>query len=462
MTLKLHDTLARKKRDFEPADPERVTLYVCGPTVYNNAHIGNARPPVVFDTLFRLLRRIYGADHVVYARNITDVDDKIIAASEKTGKSCAEIAEIYTDIYRRDMRALNVIDPTMEPTATGHMPEMIGMIRKLKKSGFAYESKKHVLFDINKYEAYGKLSRRDRDAMVAGARVEVAPYKRDPADFVLWKPAKEGEPSWSSQWGDGRPGWHLECSAMIEANLGETIDIHGGGADLVFPHHENELAQSACAHGGSPLARYWMHNGFLNIESEKMSKSLGNVMLVSDLLNEWPGEVMRWALLSAHYRQPLDWTRDLLEQSRSSVDRAYQALRKLEGVEPEAGVTAEGVTQALEDDLNTPKAFAEVARLINAANKARTDADKAEAKARLIDAGDQLGILQSAPEDWFKGADDTGEGLSAEEIEAQIEARKQARANRDFAEADRIRDALADQGVVLEDGADGTIWRREA
>lgn len=458
-TLKLHDTLARAKRPFEPADPQRVTLYVCGPTVYNNAHIGNARPPVVFDVLFRLLRREYGADHVVYARNITDVDDKIIAAAARTGKSCDEIADLYTGIYRADMRALNVIDPTLEPTATGHMAAMIALIEQLMKAGCAYEGKGHVLFDISKSDKYGALSRRDRDSMIAGARVEVAPYKKDPADFVLWKPAKPDEPAWDSPWGRGRPGWHLECSAMIEANLGDTIDIHGGGADLVFPHHENELAQSVCAHDGAPLARYWLHNGFLNIESEKMSKSLGNVRLVSALLETWPGEVMRWALLSAHYRQPLDWTQDLLEQSWTSLDRAYQALRRLSDIEPAEGVISHGVRAALADDLNTPKAFAELAQLVSKANKAETDDDKAGAKARLLDAGEQLGVLQHDPEDWFKGASGDA-ALSGDEIEAQIAARKQARADRNFAEADRIRDALAEQGVVLEDMAGGTSWRR--
>jgi len=459
MTLTIHDTLAREKRPFEPADPARVTLYVCGPTVYNNPHIGNARPAVVFDVLFRLLRRLYGEDSVVYARNITDVDDKIIERARETGQSCDEITRTYAGVYREDMRALNVLDPTLEPTATGHMAAMIALIRRLKRKGCAYAAKKHVLFDVNAFEAYGALSRRDRDAMIAGARVEVAPYKRDPADFVLWKPAKPDEPSWDSPWGRGRPGWHTECSAMIEENLGETIDIHGGGADLVFPHHENEIAQSACAHAGAPLARYWMHNGFVNVDAEKMSKSLGNVKLVSELRERWPDETLRWALLSAHYRQPLDWTRDLLEQSKASLERAYQALRRLNGVEAAEGVRADGVRAALEDDLNTPKAFAELAQLVQAANKADVPAERAEAKSRLLDAGAQLGLLLRDPEDWFKRAGD--EGPEAAEIEAQIAAREAARAERDFAEADRIRDTLADQGVVLEDGPDGTSWRRE-
>ncbi len=458
MALMLHDTLAREKRPFTPADPARVTLYVCGPTVYNYAHIGNARPPVVFDVLHRLLRRSYGEDAVAYARNITDIDDKIIEAAKAGDGDWRAITKKFTQIYRDDTAALNVLPPSLEPHATEHIEGMIAMIARLVSEGHAYAAEGHVLFDVGSFAEYGELSRRDREAMVAGARVEIAPYKRDAADFVLWKPAKEGEPAWDSPWGAGRPGWHLECSAMIEAHLGQTIDIHAGGQDLVFPHHENEIAQSRCAHGGAPLARYWLHNGFLSMDAEKMSKSLGNVKLIHDLLKDWDGEVLRWALLSAHYRQPLDWNLSLLEQSKASLDRAYQALRGLGDVALAPDVEADAVLAALEDDLNTPKAFAELAALVNAANKAEGAEDRAEAKARLLDAGASLGVLQNDAESWFTG--EAGEGPSAEEIETLIADRAAAKKGKDFASADQIRDELAAQGVILEDGPQGTSWKR--
>ncbi len=457
MPLRFTDTMAREKREFTPADPKRVTMYACGPTVYSYAHIGNARPAVAFDVLFRLLRRTYGEGAVVYARNLTDIDDKIIAASKETGEDWRAITERFAQIYRDDTAALNVLPVTHEPLATAHIPDMVALIGRLIESGHAYAAEGHVLFSVTAFDGYGGLSRRNRDDMIAGARVEVAPYKKDPADFVLWKPAKPGEPAWDSPWGQGRPGWHLECSAMIETVLGETIDIHAGGQDLIFPHHENEIAQSCCAHGGAPLARVWLHNGFLSMDAEKMSKSLGNVKLVHELLEHWDGEVLRWALLSAHYRQPLDWTDALLEQSRTALDRAYTALRRLKDVTPAGGVTADGVIAALEDDLNTPQAFAEFAALVGAANTASGD-EMAAAKARLLDAGAALGLLQRDAEAWFTGGD--GDGPAAEEIEALIQKRKDARAAKDFAEADRIRDDLADKGVILEDGPGGTSWKR--
>jgi cysteinyl-tRNA synthetase len=465
MGIRLYDTMARAKRDFTPADPNRVTMYVCGPTVYSFAHIGNARPPVVFDVLFRLLRRTYGADHVVYARNLTDIDDKIIAAANETGEDWRDLTRRFAEIYRDDTRALNVLGVNREPLATEHIPHMMSLAERLIAAGFAYAAEGHVLFAVAAFDEYGELSGRDRDAMEAGARVEVAPYKNDPADFVLWKPAKPGEPSWSSPWGRGRPGWHLECSAMIETVLGETIDIHGGGQDLIFPHHENEVAQSRCAHGGAALARYWIHNGFLSMDAEKMSKSLGNVKLAHELLQTWNGETLRWALLSAHYRQPLDWTDALLEQSKASLDRAYTALRRLDEVEPAPGVRADRVNAAIEDDLNTPLAFAELAQLVTAANTAQGETAMAEAKGRLLDAGAVLGLLQQEPEEWFtgvwaKGGVDAADNLSADQIEDLIGKRQEARARKDFAEADRIRGALADKGVVLEDGPQGTSWKR--
>ncbi|MCG8443583.1 MAG: cysteine--tRNA ligase [Caulobacterales bacterium] len=459
MPLVLHDTAARDKRAFAPADPKRVTLYACGPTVYNYAHIGNARPAVVVDVLYRLLRRAYGADHVIYSRNFTDVDDKIIAAAAETGEPITAITERFTAIYRADMGALGVLTPTLEPTATSHIEEMIALAERLVANGAAYEAEGHVLFHVPAFDDYGALSGRSRDDQIAGARVEVAPYKKDPADFVLWKPAADDEPGWMSPWGRGRPGWHLECSAMIEAGLGETIDIHAGGQDLVFPHHENERAQSACVHGGAPLARFWVHNGFLTMDAEKMSKSLGNVRLVHDLLETYPGEVLRWALLSAHYRQPLDWTDDLLRQARATLDGWYQALRRLKDVEAEAGEPPAAVVAALEDDLNTPRAFAEMSALANKANKAGDPSEQSRLKGALLAAGALVGLLQVEAETWFQGAAGEG-GLDAGAIEAQLAARQEARKAKNFAEADRIRDELAAAGVMIEDGPGGSTWRR--
>jgi cysteinyl-tRNA synthetase len=458
MTIRLYDTMTRSKRDFVPADPSRVTMYVCGPTVYSYAHIGNGRSAVAFDLLFRLLRATYGEGHVVYARNITDVDDRIIESSLKTGEPIEAITEKFARIYREDMGALGVLAPTMEPTATGHIDPMISLVRMLIARGYAYKADGNVVFDVPAFSRYGELSKRAREDQLAGARVEVESWKRHPADFVLWKPSPEGEPGWESPWGRGRPGWHLECSAMIETVLGRTIDIHGGGLDLIFPHHENEIAQSSCAHDGAPLARYWLHNGFLTMDSEKMSKSLGNVALVHDLLKTWPGEVLRLALLSGHYRAPMDWTDELLRQSKATLDGWYRALSRMGGLAPTGEGLARGVRAALEDDLNTPLAYAAVSAIVAEANKEEDLAKLAGLKAALLDAGALLGVLQTDPEAWFHNA--AGDGPSAEEIEAQLAARQAARKARNFREADRIRDALAAQGVVIEDGPKGSTWRR--
>jgi len=433
----LHDTLSREKRAFRPADPKRITMYVCGPTVYGRAHIGNARPAVVFDTLARLIRHEFGEDSLVYARNVTDVDDKIIAAAEKEGVDPAVITERYERFYLEDMGALGVRPPTVAPHATQEIGPMIAMIERLIALGNAYEAEGHVLFSVPSDPDYGVLSRRDRDAMVAGARVEVAPYKRDPADFVLWKPSGEDVIGWDSPWGRGRPGWHIECSAMIRSHLGETIDIHGGGLDLIFPHHENEIAQSRCAHDGAPLARYWVHNGFVDMGSEKMSKSLGNIVTPAELLEQGHrGETLRLALLSAHYRQPLSWTEDVVGQAKTNLDRLYRNAGDVEAREPDLGVV-----EALSDDLNTPLA---VTRLM-----ALEDPGALRASAAL------LGLLQVSPDEWFKGGGDEGA------IEARIAERAAAKKNRDFAAADRIRDELKAKGIVLEDGPAGTTWRRE-
>ena len=456
MTLHLFNTMGRTKEAFVPADEKRVTMYVCGPTVYSYAHIGNARPAVVFDVLFRVLRHDFGEDHVVYARNITDVDDKINKAAAELGQPISAITEKYTKIYREDAAALNVLPPSLEPTVTGHISDIINMIAKLVDDGHAYEADGHVLFDVKSYADYGKLSGRSLDDMIAGARVEVAPYKRNAHDFVLWKPSKEQEPSWESPFGAGRPGWHIECSAMTEANLGKTIDIHGGGADLQFPHHENEIAQSTCAHGGQLYVRYWLHNGFLAMSGEKMSKSLGNVALIHDLVKDWPGEVLRFALISGHYRAPLDFTDDLLKQAKTTLDRHYNALRRLADVEAANTPDITGVLAALHDDLNTPGALAELSALSTAANTAETDQDKAQAKANLLAAGQLLGLLTADPEAWAKG-----DGDEAAEIDALVAARVEARAAKNWAEADRIRDELAVQGVEIMDGPEGSSWRRK-
>ncbi|MDJ0759807.1 MAG: cysteine--tRNA ligase [Woeseiaceae bacterium] len=459
MTIKLHDTLKGKKVDFVPLQDGEVTMYLCGPTVYNYAHIGNARPAVVFDLLARVLRRRYT---VTFARNFTDVDDKINAASLESGEPISAITEKFSRIYNEDMAALGVLPPDVEPRATQHIGEMVAMIETLVDKGFAYESEGHVLFDVSSYEHYGALSRRSLREMIAGARVEVADYKKNAHDFVLWKPSTPELPGWDSPWGRGRPGWHIECSAMAEKHLGETIDIHAGGQDLVFPHHENEIAQSQCAHDGAPFARYWLHNGFLSIDHEKMSKSLGNVKLVHDLVETVPGEVIRLALLGAHYRQPLDWSQETMESARRMLDRLYGAVRGIEvtGEERAAAEPPDALVAALEDDLNTPRAMAEFFGLARELNKADDEPRKRSLAAQMYASGDLMGLLQSDPDAWFAGQDDSG--LSAERIEALIDERTAARADRNFARADEIRNELGEAGVQIEDGPGGTTWRRSS
>jgi cysteinyl-tRNA synthetase len=469
MTLHIHDTLRREKVAFTPLDPSRVTLYVCGPTVYSYAHIGNARPAVVFDVLFRLLRRLYGEGEVVYARNITDVDDKIAAAAEREGVDISAITTKFTAVYEADMAALGVLKPTLEPRATAHLPQMVEMISTLVARGHAYVAGGDVLFDVSSFPAYGALSGRTLADLQAGARVEVAAYKRHPADFTLWKPSKPGEPVWDSPWGPGRPGWHIECSAMIEAELGFPVDIHGGGHDLIFPHHENEIAQGVCAASGDVgYARYWMHNGFLTLEAEKMSKSLGNVLLVHDLVQRAPGEVVRYALLSAHYRAPLDWTGELLDQSREALDRLYRVIqdsrRAGRPASPlEADTLTKGVVSALNDDLNTPKAIAELFELAKQLRLAIMSKDLESSfslEHALVEAGGLLGLLQTDPDAWFKGGAD--EELSGR-VEALITQRAEARKSKDWSEADRLREALAALNVEVLDGPGGAAsWRLKA
>ncbi len=457
MSIKLYDTGRGRKVPFEPLRDGEVTMYLCGPTVYNYAHIGNARPAVVFDLLARVLRRRY---KLTFARNITDVDDKINAASIETGKPIDEITARFIRAYNEDMAALGVRPPDIEPRATEHIGEMVAMIESLIDKGFAYEAEGHVLFDVSSFDDYGALSKRDLREMIAGARVEVAPYKKAAHDFVLWKPSSPELPGWDSPWGRGRPGWHIECSAMAEKHLGRTIDIHAGGQDLVFPHHENEIAQSRCAHDGEPFARFWLHNGFLSLDHAKMSKSLGNVLLVHDLIRTVPGEVIRLALLNAHYRQPLDWSEASMQTARRMLDRLYGAVRGIEVSDTalESARVPDALVEALEDDLNTPKAMAGFFGLAKALNKADEPAERERLAAQMYVSGELLGLLQKNPEDWFAG--DTGGELSADEIESLLAERSAAKKAGDYARADSIRKALSDAGVTIQDSRDGTTWRR--
>jgi cysteinyl-tRNA synthetase len=460
MSLRLYNSLTRRVETFAPLDPARPTMYLCGPTVYHYVHIGNARGPVVFGVLAALLRRRFGA--LRYARNITDVDDKINAAAREAGTPISTITDRYAAAYREDMAALGVAGefaPDVEPAATAHIAEIIAMIGQLVGSGHAYAADGHVLFSVASFPEYGKLSRRDPDEMLAGARVEVAPYKRDPGDFVLWKPSTDELPGWDSPWGRGRPGWHIECSAMAAAHLGETIDIHAGGVDLQFPHHENEVAQSECAHGGRVFARWWLHNGMLNLSGAKMSKSLGNIEKVHDLVRAHPPEALRHALLSAHYRQPLDWSGALVEQSLRTLERLYATLRDLADVESaEVPPIPDAVEAALDDDLNTPQVLAEIARIAGEARRASDAGERSRRKAELLGAGRALGLLQQDPAAWFaRGAP----GDDDARIQALVDERSAAKQARDFARADAIRTQLADQGIALEDTPDGVRWLRK-
>jgi len=457
MQIALTNTLTRRKEPFTPADPKRVTMYVCGPTVYNFAHIGNARPPVVFDVLFRLLRHVYGEEHVIYARNYTDIDDKIIAKANAEGVPIEAITEKFARIYEEDTAALGVLKPTLTPRATQSVPGMIAIIEKLLETGAAYKVGSGVYFSVAADEDYGKLSGRSQDELKAGARVEGEDDKRHPSDFALWKASKPGEPSWDAPFGAGRPGWHIECSAMIEEELGSPIDIHGGGVDLIFPHHENEIAQSETAHGHA-LARVWMHNGFLTMDSTKMSKSLGNIVTPRELLEQgWQGETIRWALLSAHYRAPLDWSADLLRQAQASLDRLYGAALLLKDVDAPEASPPNAFVKALADDLNTPAAIAELSALATMANVAKKPAEQAQAKARLLAAARLLGVLEDDPERWFRASF----GEQAAEIDALVAERVAARQAKDYAKSDRIREELSVRGVEVMDSASGSTWRRK-
>ncbi len=443
MILYLHNSLTRRKEAFEPIDANNVRMYVCGPTVYDYAHIGNGRPPVVFDILYRLLRHRYGVDHVTYARNFTDIDDKIMKRAVEEGTSIEDVSERFTKIYQDDMKSLGVLPPNIEPKATQHLPEMIAMMETLIAKGNAYEADGHVLFHTPSMDDYGRLSGHGQDELIAGSRVEVAPYKKDATDFVMWKPSSDDQPGWDSPWGRGRPGWHLECSCMIAKHLGETIDIHGGGQDLIFPHHENEIAQSQCTHG-KKFVNYWLHNGYLTMTGEKMSKSLGNVRKINDLAKEFPGEALRLTLLSAHYRQPLDFNGDVIKEQIRRLDKWYRVAGDVEA----ASEAPQDFLEALYDDLNTPKALAILQSYLN------SDPAAFKAGAQFI------GLMQQTADLWFKG-DVSAEGSDdAAHIDALVAERDQAKKDKNWGRADEIRDQLKEQGIVLEDSPDGTIWRR--
>ena len=460
MTFTVFNTLTRRKEPFVPLDENNVRMYVCGPTVYDRAHIGNARPIIVFDTLYRLLKHLY--PKVTYVRNITDVDDKIIKKSQESGEPINVITEKTSRFFHEDIAELNALPPDIEPCATQHIAEMIDLVKHLVDNGCAYEAQGHVLFSVSKMKNYGALSGRSMDEMIAGARVEVAPYKKEPGDFILWKPSDETQPGWDSPWGFGRPGWHLECSAMSSKYLGETFDIHGGGQDLIFPHHENEIAQSCCAFGHDFYAKYWLHNGHLMVNGEKMSKSLGNFFTIREILDQVPGEAFRLYTLGTHYHQPLNWLPEGLKQAKQTMDRFYTALRSTPSVDLTGAKPDGEVVEALKDDLNTPKAIAVLHSLATALNKAESADKQAEIKKELIASAHLMGLLYQDPEEWFRAgsASAAGQGIGESEIEALIQKRADARKAKDFATADAVRKELADKGVIIEDTPAGTQWKR--
>ena len=453
MKIKLYNTFSGKKEDFNPIQSNRVSMYICGPTVYSSPHIGNARGPVIFDVLAKLLRMNY---ELTYVRNITDLDDKIYQAAKDEGTDINSITERYTDIYQEDMKALGVHKPDVEPRATDHVPQMIEMINKLLTTGHAYVREEHVLFSVDSFPDYGQLSNRQQEDLISGSRVEIATYKNNPNDFVLWKPSTSDLPGWESPWGFGRPGWHLECSTMAKSYLGETIDIHGGGSDLIFPHHENELAQSMCSHMGKNFCNYWVHHGLVDFKKTKMSKSEGNILLIRDLLSISSGEVVRLALLSTKYRQLINWSEDLILESKKKLDRLYRALQSCPDDNLE-GQPSEKVLQALCDDLNTPMALAELFKIAREINSTKDKGKLIVLASNLKASSELMGLLQSTPDQWFKSA--SNDSLAPEDIEDMIKQRELARSSKNFTEADEIRNRLLRSGVIIEDGSDGTRWR---
>ena len=455
----LHNTLSKRKEKFEPLDSKNIRMYVCGPTVYDRAHLGNAKSAVVFDILNRVLRQVYGDENVKYASNITDIDDKILNKHQQTGKPISEITAETYQWYIEDMHALNVKDPDYRPRATEFVQEMIELVELLLKNGHAYEAEGHVLFSVDSMPNYGFLSGRSMKEMLAGARIEVADYKKNPADFILWKPSEEGQPGWDSPWGFGRPGWHLECSAMSSKYLGNSFDIHGGGSDLIFPHHENECAQSLCAHPNDSFAKYWVHAGMLMVDGVKMSKSLGNFYTVNELITQYPAEALRLLFISTHYHQPFNFTFDGLKQSKQILDKFYNALLRVKDVETAEVAPDERVVNALADDINTPLAISYLHDIANNLNKAETVEDKQHYKSLLLASADVMGLLYQNAEDWFKGSA-SEDGISEDEINELIAERLAAKKSKDWAKADAIRNQLKDAGIVLEDTPQGTSWKR--
>ena len=453
MEIRLYNSKTKKKEIFHPINDENVTMYVCGPTVYGSHHIGNARPAVVFDLLAKLLRNKY--KNVTYARNITDVDDKIINAAIEQNVEISEITKKSTNQYHSDMKILNVEEPNKEPYATQFISDMILFIEDLIKKDNAYVSEEHVLFDIDSYKAYGDLSSRDPKDMIAGSRVEVKDYKKNPLDFVLWKPSNENEIGWKSPWGRGRPGWHLECSTMILEIFGETIDIHGGGEDLRFPHHENECAQSFCRNDGKQLANFWLHNGMVQMADSKMSKSLGNILLIKDLLNDMPGEVIRLSLMSSHYRQPLKWSDELVNQSKKTLDTFYSFLEQYEDFDIIDAKINEEILNSLSDDINTPKAISVLHSIFKDLKK---DPENNELRSSFIKSANFMGLLFSKPSNWLLKENNS---VDTKKIDELIKERNQARQSKDFSVADKIRNKLLDMGVVLEDKNDITTWKKK-
>ncbi len=460
MKISLHNTLLRRKQEFTPIDANNVRMYVCGPTVYDRAHLGNAKTSVVFDVLYRFLCQVYGKEHVTYVSNITDVDDKILNKHKETGKSIREITEQTFQWYLDDMKKLNVLDPNYRPRATEYIQEMIELVKLLLQNGHAYEAEGHVLFSVDSMPNYGFLSGRSMKEMLAGARIEVADYKKNPADFILWKPSDPDQPGWDSPWGYGRPGWHLECSAMSSKLLGDSFDIHGGGSDLIFPHHENECAQSCCAHPGSSFAKYWVHAGMLMVDGVKMSKSLGNFYNVDEIISKYPAEALRLLFLTTHYHQPFNFTFEGLNQAKAALDKFYNALRQNADVKAEKTAPNAKLMEALADDINTPLALSVLHEIVNNLNKAETMEDKAKYKSELLASADVLGLLYQEPEVWFKGGAGEKGGMSEADIEAKIAERLAAKKNKDYALADQIRNELKEAGIILEDTPSGTSWKR--
>ena len=456
MTITLYDTLSKSMKTFQPQTEKRVTMYVCGPTVYDFPHVGNARPAIVFDILYRLLKSAYPS--VLYARNYTDIDDKIFAVASETGIPYREVTTKFIAAYREDMQRLGVLTPSSEPRVTDNINEIIRMISDLIEKKFAYIADGHVLFEVNKFQDYGKLSKRNQEQMLAGARVEVAPYKRNPADFVLWKPSKNGDPGWDSDWSYGRPGWHIECSAMSRKIFSSSIDIHGGGMDLIFPHHENEIAQSECAFHNEKYANYWVHNGHVTIDGQKMSKSLGNIIRVRDLLEKEHGEVVRFALVSTHYRQPLDWTSETLQRARQSLDKIYRVLMDFQFNSAKSLIqpNINRIKEALSSDVNTPEALSVMFKVCKEIKNSKKSEVRSELLQELRAGADLLGLLKEGPDAWLKSSDSAQ--LDENEIIKYISRRNEARKNKDFKTADKIRDQLIEKNILLKDGAKGTDW----